>query len=104
MKRQRFPDESQHTYPVEWVEIATRIKNRAGWRCEKCGHVHEVATGYVLTVHHLDMDPANVADTNLVALCQRCHLHVQAVYVVGQIVFWAEPWLVARGYPTYGPH
>lgn len=28
----------------------------------------------VLTVAHLDHDPANNADENLAALCQRCHL------------------------------
>ena len=33
--------------------------------------------GYMLTVHHLDMDPANCQDYNLAALCQRCHLRIQ---------------------------
>ena len=35
------------------------------------------ATGYVLTVHHLDGNKANCADWNLAALCQRCHLKIQ---------------------------
>lgn len=29
----------------------------------------------VLTIAHLDQDPTNNADTNLKALCQKCHLH-----------------------------
>lgn len=29
----------------------------------------------VLTIAHLDHDTANNADDNLLALCQRCHLH-----------------------------
>lgn len=57
------------------------------------GQVHDAATGeylgrargseypgyrmvkIVLTVAHLDHRPENVADDNLAALCQRCHLH-----------------------------
>lgn len=31
----------------------------------------------VLTVHHLDGDKANDAWWNTLALCQRCHLHIQ---------------------------
>jgi len=65
-------------YPEDWREIANRIKKAAGWQCVRCGHPHDVATGYVLTVHHLDMQPRNCAWWNLVALCQRCHLKVQS--------------------------
>jgi len=64
-------------YPPDWPEIALRIKEKNGWKCEKCTHIHEVATGYVLTVHHLDGDKANCADWNLASLCQRCHLKIQ---------------------------
>jgi hypothetical protein len=28
-------------YPPEWPEIAERIKDEAGWECERCGHPHE---------------------------------------------------------------
>ena len=31
----------------------------------------------MLTVHHLDMDPANRAWWDLLPLCQRCHLSIQ---------------------------
>jgi len=31
----------------------------------------------MLTVHHLDMNKVNVADWNLAALCQGCHLSIQ---------------------------
>lgn len=64
-------------YPETWPITARRIKDEAGWKCERCGHVHEVETGYVLTVHHLDDNKANCEDWNLAALCQRCHLKVQ---------------------------
>ena len=64
-------------YPDNWNQIATRIKNAAGWKCERCGHENEFVTGHVLTVHHLDGNKANCEDWNLAALCQRCHLKIQ---------------------------
>ena len=72
-------------YPPNWPEIAQRIKISAGWRCEHCGAPHDPTRGYTLTVHHLDMDKANCDPSNLVALCQRCHLHIQARYTPGQM-------------------
>ena len=65
-------------YPDNWGEIANRIKEKAGWKCERCGHDNDSKTGYDLTVHHLDGDKTNCADWNLAALCQRCHLTIQA--------------------------
>lgn len=85
-------------YPPNWDEIATGIKDLAGWECENCGHPHEVETGYMLTVHHLDGDKANCVYENLVALCQRCHLRIQATYYPGQTMLIEPPaWMVARG-------
>ena len=86
-------------YPPDWEAIAERVKDEAGWCCEHCGHSHEVCTGYMLGVHHLDRDPSNCAPENLVALCQRCHLHIQVRFIPGQVVMsFARPgWMVARG-------
>ncbi len=87
-------------YPDNWGDIAKDIKERAGWRCEHCGHEHDPATGHTLTVHHLDMHPPNCDYTNLVALCQRCHLHVQAKWKPGGVIptAWGGPpaWLTVR--------
>ena len=88
------------SYPDDWSAIAKRIKDAAGWRCEHCGHEHDPATGHTLTVHHLDGDPANCADDNLVALCQKCHLHIQATYIPGQLLLpgvAAPGWMETRG-------
>jgi hypothetical protein len=71
-------------YPNNWNEIAQQCKQDAGWICVRCGHPHEPETGYALTVHHLDMNPSNCAWWNLAALCQRCHLHIQAKVVMHQ--------------------
>lgn len=71
--------ERKALYPKNWREIALRVKEEAGWRCEWCGARHgepHPVTGskVVLTVHHIDGDARNNARSNLVALCQKCHL------------------------------
>lgn len=71
-------------YPNDWEKISNRIRfERAGGVCEWCGAVHGAlhpVTGsrVVLTMAHLDHDPGNCDDDNLVALCQRCHLSYDA--------------------------
>lgn len=70
------------TYTPDWPEVARAAKEAANWRCERCGHSHEPATGYALTVHHLDMNPGNNIWWNLAVLCQRCHLTIQAKVVL----------------------
>jgi len=65
-------------YPDDWPAIAERIKAEAGGECERCGHPHDPEAGRTLTVHHLDGDKSNCRDWNLAALCQKCHLAIQA--------------------------
>jgi len=87
------------SYPPDWPEIAERIKRAAHWRCEDCGHPHEPAAGYTLTVHHLDGDKSNCNWRNLVALCQRCHLRIQATWRPGKVWLFDPPqWAVVRGH------
>lgn len=85
----------KNNYPKNWDEIAARIKELAGWLCERCGSPS--TEGKILTVHHLDGDTKNNTDYNLVALCQGCHLHVQAKYIPGQMFLLERPpWAVRR--------
>lgn len=70
--------EARGEYPPDWKGIADRVKDAASWRCVRCDHPHEVETGYVLTVHHMNGDKADCRWWNLLALCQRCHLVIQA--------------------------
>lgn len=69
--------ENKALYPENWCEIATAVKERAGWRCEGCGVAagedRGGKRGVVLTCAHLDHDPANVEDGNLRAWCEQCH-------------------------------
>jgi hypothetical protein len=115
--------EKRALYPADWGAISTRIREAAGWKCQRCnapnrtpvargvggdvgtymledGAVFDAETGerlgaargseyesshttiIVLTVAHLDQDPRNNDDSNLRALCQRCHLaHDKAQHV-----------------------
>lgn len=76
-QKQRVHDYRANDYPDNWAEIARDVKQRAGNRCVRCGAANDPAAGYMLTVAHLIPDKSNVEDWNLVALCQRCHLHLQ---------------------------
>ncbi len=86
--------ETRGTYPAHWPELAQSVKDAAGWRCVRCRHFHD-PHGVLpcfpscrheggrgkrrgLTVHHLDGDKGNSRWWNLLALCQACHLSVQA--------------------------
>lgn len=76
-------------YPPNWFEVRQAILLRADFRCEgspaypECRADDRVAhpvTGslVVLTVGHLDHNPANCDPKNLKAWCQRCHLTYDA--------------------------
>jgi 5-methylcytosine-specific restriction endonuclease McrA len=78
-------------YPKNWNEIALEIKCAANFECENCGHFDERESGYALTVHHLDRNKANCDPSNLVALCQRCHLHFQNIDLLNQLWLFGPP-------------
>ena len=81
-------------YPADWPEIARRVKDAADWICIRCKHIHDPPGGYMLTVHHLDMDKANCEEWNLAALCQRCHLRIQGRVDFEQVyMFEHTPWM-----------
>lgn len=72
-----MPRRSCGEYPQDWPKIAQQVKDFNLWLCERCGHPHDIESGYMLTVHHLDLNVTNNAWWNLAVLCQRCHLHIQ---------------------------
>jgi 5-methylcytosine-specific restriction endonuclease McrA len=88
-----------NTYPNDWPIIAFDVKTAANWQCEHCGHQHDILGGHVLTVHHLDGIKSNCKRNNLVALCQRCHLRIQAQWHPAQMFLLPPPeWAMRRGY------
>jgi len=81
--------ENAALYPPDWKAISLQVRQEAGWRCEgsprypdcraENGRPHPVTgSTVVLTVGHLDHDPANCERLNLKAWCQRCHLTYDA--------------------------
>jgi hypothetical protein len=85
-------------YTSDWPMVSKRVKDEAGWKCVRCGHAHDIETGHVLTVHHLDMNPSNNRWWNTVALCQRCHLHVQGKVILERLFMfehseWFKPYV-----------
>lgn len=84
------------SYPPDWPEIAERIKQAAGHRCENCGAPS--APGTILTVHHLNGDKSDCRPENLLACCQVCHLSIQGRYFPGQLWLFDPPaWARKRG-------
>lgn len=76
-------------YPENWPDISRQTKEESSWRCVRCGHDNDPASGYVLTVHHLDADKSNCRWWNLAALCQRCHLSIQGRVIMSRT--WMLP-------------
>lgn len=96
-----MPRPSTGQYPHNWNEIAQAVKDDAKWKCVRCRHRHEIDTGYMLTVHHIDLNKSNCEWWNLAALCQRCHLQIQhKVDITQPYMFehsaWFKPY--AAGY------
>lgn len=71
-------------YPGDWESIALAKKEASDWKCEVCGkqckRPGEPFTSHkqTLTVAHLDHNPQNCADENLLAMCAPCHLRYDA--------------------------
>ena len=95
--------ENRALYPKNWKsEVVPRIRARSGNRCEctgQCGHAHvqddnnplrchrwngdpinlgEAKPFIVLTVAHLNHQPEDCRDENLLHMCQGCHLRYDA--------------------------
>ncbi|KKL22285.1 hypothetical protein LCGC14_2436950 [marine sediment metagenome] len=112
--------ENRDRYPPSWREISRRIRfERAEGRCEcdgRCGEDHggrctaqhgepHPVTGskVVLTVMHLNHDPSQSEDDNLMAGCQRCHLRYDApMKRRGIAARRRKPWAVKDLFETTG--
>lgn len=100
MKRRIAPG---NLYPPNWAQIAQTVKDEANWTCIRCGHPHDIPTGYMLTVHHLDGLKRHCAWHNLVSLCQRCHLVIQAKVIMERNwMFDHTPWFQVYAAAYYG--
>ena len=84
----RFNDPCRHAGPARawttegWVDFDPQPAAYAA-AVETIGRVE--AQWRILTVHHADGDKENLAWWNLLALCQRCHLEIQAKVVMERV-------------------
>ena len=81
-------------YNPDGKEKRREARERAGNKCIRCDSPS--VPGKILTVHHFDGDKANDEWWNLLALCQVCHLQVQAKVDPAVIYFlehreWMKP-------------
>ena len=70
-------------YPFQWSIISLEVRKKAKNCCELCGTENykphwKTKSKVVLTVHHIDGNTKNNSYYNLIALCQRCHLRLDA--------------------------
>ena len=72
-------------YPSNWKELREKILDRAKHKCEFCGQRsymehRETGATIVLTIAHLDHDTGNNDESNLRALCQKCHNNYDTIF------------------------
>jgi hypothetical protein len=70
-------------YPKNWIDIRNTILKRADNRCELCNAANykphwKTGSKVVLTIHHINFDITDSRKSNLIALCQRCHIKLDA--------------------------
>ena len=91
-------------YPENWKAIAYEVKQKAAWKCSKCGLIclrpnddrskmeRSQRAAKTLTVHHWNYRPEDNVSENLVALCTACHLSFhnrrQSNVAVDQLSLW----------------
>lgn len=65
------PKPKRDKYPPEFdLDLKEQIRKREGDRCFLCGS-SKILQG--LPVHHIDYNKTNSNESNLVALCKKCH-------------------------------
>jgi hypothetical protein len=54
------------------LELRQKIRTRDNWCCTKCGkNQHHLR--WVLCIHHIDLNPKNNSEDNLISMCRACH-------------------------------
>ena len=74
VSKPRFTDNNQPLgiYPDNWPEISRQIRIRYNWICQNCKNNFSDKKSY-LDTHHIDSNPGNCEESNLLPLCKDCH-------------------------------
>jgi len=72
------PTTQKPAYPPDWSIIASRVKQDRHWTCQHCGIIQGEDLHNNITVHHKDHDTFNNDPDNLLVLCQKRHLYLEA--------------------------
>ena len=67
-------------YPKVFYKNRKIAFERDGWTCQCCGCKSNGLRTNSLLCHHLDCDRKNNSPTNLITLCQQCHLSLHRQY------------------------
>ena len=62
-----------NVYPPDWRKLSRRYRDLVDWTCEECTINLEESGRKFLDVHHIDSNKANNSESNLEALCIKCH-------------------------------
>ena len=73
------------TYPSNWKEISHRVRfERENGICQHCNKEHlsfrESGSRVIIATAHKNHDTADNRNSNLIALCQKCHLKYDKNY------------------------
>ncbi|MDV3002687.1 MAG: hypothetical protein N5P05_004342 (plasmid) [Chroococcopsis gigantea SAG 12.99] len=107
---------SKSRYPKDWKKLAFRIKEAAGWKCQKC-HRQCIRPGddisglsksergaKTLVVHHFNYLPEDNRPENLIAVCSPCHLGFhnrgQGNVTLGQLNLFDRQTLTFKDYQS----
>lgn len=60
------------TYPESWAKISKRIREKSDWKCNQCKKDFSTRKNF-LDVDHKNGIKSDVTNSNLWALCKKCH-------------------------------
>ena len=65
-----------------WALLRRFILDRDGWRCRRCGRPGR------LEVHHVNGNPSDNREANLLTYCRTCHIEVHKPTVAPDVADW----------------
>lgn len=87
-------------YPANWPEIANRIKEQAGWCCERCGHPTEKPWKAAAHRYKFLADAGFLRGSNAVRwVCHRCEHVTRGNLLTGPVEMTSSPCIYGKPSP-----